>query len=615
MVRGSLPALLLTPILAHAPAFAASQGPSPEAVNAAIERGVAYLLRSQNRDGSWGVDLNARNEAHMDLRDGSCSLALYTLLKCGLTPDQPAIQRAVAFLTQDVPHHTYSAGIQLHALGALHDPSQKKRLQQLLGILLDLQESSGWDYPRLGRADLSNTQVASLGLRAAQANGLDLPKGIWSDLVQIVLRYQERPVEIPGTNELAKEKRRMAGFTYEPGGAPTAAMTTAGLTILGILNEDPSRVDHRFAADVAEARQLALNWLEQHFSVEGNPGGELAWHFYYLYGLERVGAFTALERIGGHDWYAEGATQLLKEQRPAGGWWSDGRAAWPVVPLTTPNTCFALLFLRKATLSGETRERPTLQRAEGADAQVRVRVDAKRTWTLWVTGFAEAGLSVERVEWWIGGALAGTVAGDPSRPWSDERFPLRYEPQQNGEFPVECRAFVRAADGSTRELRSPILAVRCETLLEPWMLEYARDAAASVFTGAELTLTASSEAEFHPKADLLDGLQGSAWWAKEDDATPWIRLESAKGLRLKELWISPAGASEVLREQCLRFTKLELRLNDAKAPLVITLDPDPRLKTKFVLPKPQLVRTLELRVIDPPHEAGKCVGLAELEGR
>ena len=631
MVRGSLPAFLCLFLCARDPvraARSAPQGPSPESVNAAIERGVGFLLRSQNRDGSFGVDLNERGVVWHDLRDGSTALAVYTLLKCGFASDHPALQRATTFLLESRPHHTYATGVLLHAFGALGDARNKKRMQELVEVLLELRHSDGWDYPGLNRPDLSNTQVAALGLRAAHAAGLALPKTIWGDLVQTVLRYQESPVEVPGASALPKEQRRMAGFAYEPGGKPSASMTTAGLTILGIVGEDPARVDHRFDAQVAEARDLALRWLEQHYSVDANPEGDAAWHFYYLYGLERVGALFDLARIGGHDWYADGAARLLVEQRDDGGWRSDGRVRWPPAPMPIANTCFALLFLRKATLSQHAAGREHFVALESPASDVWVRVDAKATWTLWVSGFSPAALArfqdavpragprIERVEWWIDGALVVSVAGDASAPWNGERFAVRYAPPRGGEFTLECRVFARGADEAPRELRSTPLRVRHELALEPWMLEYARDAAANAFVGQEIELTVSTEeSEFHPKGDALDGLQGTAWWAREDDPEPWIRLECEKGVRLKEVWVSPAAANEVAQSACARYERVELRVNDAKVPIEAELERDPRLKTKVVLPRTMLVRRLEIRIVGVRREAGKCVGVAEIEGR
>lgn len=625
MVRGPLPALLLG-VLVFCARAGAQSGPSPEAVNSAIDRGVDFLLRSQNRDGSWGLDLYERTADWHDLRDGATALAVYTLLKCGFASDHPALQRAVAFLLESQPRHTYATGVLLHVYGALGDPAHKKTMQKLLAQLIDLRHAGGWDYPGLNRADLSNTQVAALGLRAAHAAGLAVPKALWGQLVEDALRYQERPVDVPGTGTKEKEQRRMAGFAYEPGGGPTASMTTAGLTILGIATEEPGRLPHDVEQELVQARGLALEWLAHHFSVEGNPGGESAWHFYYLYGLERVGAFFGLAEIGGHDWYREGAGELLRAQRAEGGWWIDGRLSWPPAPMATANTCFALLFLRKATLSQPKAARSRFHAMEAPDSDVWVRVDAKETWTMWLSGFAPAvreragtdGLRVERVEWWIAGELVGSVAGDPAKPWSDERFALQHAPESRGapgELLLECRAFVTDGAGP-RELRSKALALRHEGGLEPWMLEYARDAARNAFAGAKPAITASSEeSDFQPKGDVVDGLQGSAWWAREGDPEPWIALAFEKGVRVSEIWLSPAAASETKRERCVLFSSVELRLNDGKEPLVVEIERDPRRKTRVVLPRSTLVRKLELRVVDPPEEPGKHVGFAEIEGR
>src|SRR6185503_19007610 len=245
---------------------------------------------------------------------------------------------------------------------------------------------------------------------------------------------------------------------------------------------------------------------------------------------------------------------------------------------------------------------------------------AKQTWTLWVTGFApdelRSGLRVEHVEWWIDGKLAESVSGDPSRVWGDERYAIRYQPKSSGELMVECRVTASTSDGGKRELRSKSLSVRADFVLEPWMLAYARDAGEDVLDGHALVVSVSSEeSEFHRKLDALDGLQGSSWRAKADDPEPWLRIEVEKGVRMKELWLSPAAASETLRAECVLFPSVELRLNDAKVPLVIEMDADPRLKTKFVLPKPTTVRSLELRWRDPPREPGKFLGLAEIEAR
>ena len=63
--------------------------------------------------------------------------------------------------------------------------------------------------------------------------------------------------------------------------------------------------------------------------------------------LERVGDLLRVHLIGGHDWYHEGARYLLDHQ-VADGRWYDVHTHKPINLL---NTCFALLFLEKASLA------------------------------------------------------------------------------------------------------------------------------------------------------------------------------------------------------------------------------------------------------------------------
>ena len=55
---------------------------------------------------------------------------------------------------------------------------------------------------------------------------------------------------------------------------------------------------------------LALDWIDHHYTVSRNPGYAGS-TYYYLYGLERVGALLELERIGERAWYRDGAQWLV----------------------------------------------------------------------------------------------------------------------------------------------------------------------------------------------------------------------------------------------------------------------------------------------------------------
>ena len=62
-------------------------------------------------------------------------------------------------------------------------------------------------------------------------------------------------------------------------------------------------------------------------------------HRYYLYGLERVGGLLDQKMIGPYNWYEAGAQNLTSSQGGGGEWSNE------------TETCYALLFLNKATAS------------------------------------------------------------------------------------------------------------------------------------------------------------------------------------------------------------------------------------------------------------------------
>jgi hypothetical protein len=90
-----------------------------------------------------------------------------------------------------------------------------------------------------------------------------------------------------------------------------------------------------------------LAWLTHHFKVDTNPGHpDGSWVYYYLYGLERAAVLAGVRNLGQHDWYREGADWLVTTQRGDGSW-NSGHGSGVL-----PSTCFALLFLTKATVPG-----------------------------------------------------------------------------------------------------------------------------------------------------------------------------------------------------------------------------------------------------------------------
>jgi hypothetical protein len=84
-------------------------------------------------------------------------------------------------------------------------------------------------------------------------------------------------------------------------------------------------------------------WIAHNFSVSGNPGGNIH-HYYWLYALERAGVICMVVKFQKHNWFEEGAKLIISQQGADGGWKVGAGTSGPNI-----DTCFALLFLKRAT--------------------------------------------------------------------------------------------------------------------------------------------------------------------------------------------------------------------------------------------------------------------------
>lgn len=331
--RAILWALSAAPLALLGPSGPAlAQGLSGQ-VNRAIERGVENLREILPPEG-WGDDPWA---------DGLASLHLLTFLKSGVPPGDPDVKRCLEWARQRAHHRTYSTGVRLMALDALGRKSRtdlgaeiREGAQWLVETWLDGSGlwSYGHDLEHGNEGDLSNTQYAVLGLWTARRHGFEVSPDLWERLAQAVESFQTAD----------------GGFTYVGAGESTGSMTTAGIFVLSVCAEELEKAGggkaraRRRVAGIRDSIERGWEHLTRRFDPSGNPIGPVALtplhHLYYLYGLERACALEDRRALGERDWYREGATWLVRNQLDHGGW-EEG----------APDTCFALLFLRRATFS------------------------------------------------------------------------------------------------------------------------------------------------------------------------------------------------------------------------------------------------------------------------
>ncbi len=379
------------------------------AVKGAIDRGVAWLRERQLKDGSFDVRPIQMFMVEADGSLGPTALALYTLRACGVPADDPAVVRGFAALrtryeslrAQRGGLDTYGVALALLALEAHHAaptaepgtsaPARRipepdllwlKELARWLVVAQNRDGAFSYGSPAQGPIyDYSNGQFALLGLKAARRCGVEVPKEVWLRAAEQILDHQERrgpPVGrfeaagvgqegtgAGGLREAAKDAAR--GWGYRGAMPATGSMTAGGVSSLVVCRSEllgapgwGAEADRRAVKGIRDG----LAWLGLHFTVAENPGppGAMAfheiWQYYFLYGLERAGVLAGVSLMERHDWYLEGARFLLGAQGDAGSWISDpalaagakGGGIGPDAPTANfLDTCFALLFLRRAT--------------------------------------------------------------------------------------------------------------------------------------------------------------------------------------------------------------------------------------------------------------------------
>jgi len=368
------PALLLLGVLTlSAPALAQDKkGKAPAAdkvdpvkVDGAIKKGLAYL---KGQIGKYGTINKRRSE----------ELILWTFTHGGVPENDPEFEQLLKTVLESPLEWTYNVSLQAMILEELDRVKYQNRIAQCAQFLIDNQCANGqWSYgepdpfakdtptgvvkrsvasaggkskpPAPGtrvkpkvvstiaikqlkkgppRGDNSNAQYAALGLRSCHDAGIILP----AEVVQPAEQWWRDGIGADGWGYLSKND---AGY-----GSMTAGAVGC-LTIYLFIQGRPWIKDKEVVT--------GMEWLASNFTVTANPktpepaNGQGGWQYYYLYALERAGIFFGTETFGAHEWYVEGARYLLGEQKDDGSWMTAkaNHAIW--------DTCFAVLFLRRAT--------------------------------------------------------------------------------------------------------------------------------------------------------------------------------------------------------------------------------------------------------------------------
>jgi len=597
-------------------------------IDQAISAGVETLFNAQIRDGSWGVS--------GDHVGGQTALCAYALLKCGVPISHPSLQRAFAFLDGVTPNRTYSVGCMLLAYGATADPNHKSRMRELLAIMIRYQHKHGaYGYPH-SAPDLSNTQYAALGLWSANKAGLKIPPKVWENLAKGTMAHQEalHMAKVAITGRTGVSQREVAGFQYRAKDSKTAnnatgTMTTAGISILKICEIGlGKKLRGKARKEFTRAMEAGLSWLDVNFSVKSDQKPQSRsgkWLLYYLYGMERVGGLTRREQFGEHWWYVDGAKAVLARQKN-GGW------GQPY------DTCFALLFLRRATITGPMtgagagagHSRHLFAAGEPGD-DIELRAAGQQPLIIYIQNFGkflldthtEHGLRILRVEYLMGDRVLGQLASDPTKAWTKfETFIHRHPALPHGTHTIRARIIAMPADAppgkidKTITLESKPMEVKIRDVIEPWMQGLATMQKSNQIKGQKFKATASTQGKRQEAAKAADGLNHTHWLCEPTDKAPTLTLEFDDSIKTRWLIMTQPlqKRDDINRMGIIR--QLEVSCN-GKRPFRIDMHPNPLAATEWKLPKTVRVNTITLKVVSRGGKPGLPVGLAEvvLEGK
>jgi hypothetical protein len=325
----------------------AAQDLEPKEVKRAIDQGVQYLKNKQQKNGNW--------KEYPGETVGPTALVVLALISSGVPKDDPAIDRSMNYLRLfhgNKAGRNYAVSLQTMAFCLVEPERDLAHIRENVELLEKSQNrehsehNGGWDYVAIDgnqRTDLSNSQFSILALYEAERVGVSVPKEVWQRASRYWLNTQN--------------KDGSWGYTPSPNGGCSGSghgsMTCAGIasTVItsGIIGAGGAKINGNkilcsLPSNRKETEQIeaGIDWLGRHFSVSQNPQYS-SYHYYYLYALERVGRMTNRRFIGQHDWYREGAAQLLRSRDEFTGCWKGkGFAENDIVA-----TSFALLFLSK----------------------------------------------------------------------------------------------------------------------------------------------------------------------------------------------------------------------------------------------------------------------------
>jgi len=360
----------------------------PAKVDAAIDNGCKFLKTQVDTILGTPISMTWEPGSPGSKRHSMVPIAVLTLKHGGVAAEDPAFKRLFDAMLSMKIETTYTAALMAMALQKIDPVRHQSKIAECAQYRIDKQAKNGqWCYghatdtgvpapkeeierPKGGgsriatrgkdnkdepkeepkkinryyptrksqsscaHGDNSNSQYAALGMRAATECNVVVPR----ETLTAALGYWERAQRPDGGWDYGVPANVNDQFSQR---ISYGSMTIGGFSSIAIYKYLLSG-DYKGDTRV----QGAGGWIAKNWSVEVNPVNPKYYHYYFLYGVERGGDLVGNEKFGTHDWYFEGATWLLSKQGANGAWKGD----LPSEEIETVATCFAVLFLKRATV-------------------------------------------------------------------------------------------------------------------------------------------------------------------------------------------------------------------------------------------------------------------------
>lgn len=361
------------PLVGAVKPVAPSTGVDQAKIDRAIERGATYLHKAALGEG----------------RIGAKALAGLTLLHCGFANADPVVADIAGQVRKQAPHvvSTYELSLCVMFLDRLGAPGDRPLIRSIaLQLIAGQGMMGGWNYQcRVLNPSQQQQLLDLLNSREPLATSrINVPSGKMNDLPVLQhrpgtpLQYKAHAHEdnsltqfavlalwtakkhgVPAERSLAMVDARFRASQASDGSwaytwtSPAGIVRTDSMTCAGLIGLAVGRgnVPNGNLKEGDPAIDKALRFVSQKIGIPGKPpaqrgklvGASSLGDFYYLWTLERAAVIFDLQTIGGRDWYAWGAPIIVANQFPAGNWQEAHGAI--------PDTCFALLFLKRANVA------------------------------------------------------------------------------------------------------------------------------------------------------------------------------------------------------------------------------------------------------------------------